>query len=104
MAATETKNRQVVLTRAGIVAAAGVVVALLAVFGVGVNPATTDKIVDVLVIVLPIVLPLGSALWARLHVTPVFDPRDAQGRKLVPTEDDMAADHGYEPYVGKHRA
>lgn len=100
------KNRQVVITRAGIVAAAGLVIALLAVFGVGVDAATTDTVVDVLVIVLPVALPLTAALWAKLHVTPVFDPRDSEGNQLVPTAEAFAAAHGGEPeeYVGKHRA
>ena len=97
------KNRQIVLTRAGIVAAIGVVVSLLAVFGVGIDAATQEAVLDILVIVLPIVLPLAAGLWAKLGVTPTFDPRDNEGNALIPVHSAFAAAHEGE-YVGKHRA
>lgn len=77
------QNRQIVLTRNTIVGVVGAIVGLLAVVGVGVSDALSDQIVDVLVVVLPLVLTLGAGLWTRLHVTPVFDPRDADGTPLV---------------------
>ena len=100
------KNRQIVITRAAIVAAVGLVVALLALFGVGVDNETSGEIVNFLVLAMPIVLPLGAALWQRLDVTPTFDPRDNEGNQLVPSDEDFSLGHGGETdeeYVGKHR-
>lgn len=94
MTPREIVSREIVLRRSAIVAAVGVLAALLALFGVDLDPATRDRLVDVLVVVLPVVLPLASALWARLHVTPVIDPRDQMGQPLVPA---YPADHGIDP-------
>src|SRR5689334_15524996 len=79
-------GREIVLTRASVVSAVGTAVALLAVMGVGITHAQQEKAVDVLVVALPVALPLLGALWSRLHVTPVWDPRDAEGVPMVPVE------------------
>ncbi|GAA4358374.1 hypothetical protein [Angustibacter luteus] len=79
------RNRQVVITRSSIAGAIGTLVGLLALLGVGVSDAQADQLVNVLVLAMPLVVAVGGALWSRLHVTPVFDPRDADGTPLVPT-------------------
>ena len=83
----KTKSREVVMTRAGVVSAVGFALALLALFGIDVPEEMRDRLVDVMVLGMPLALPLGAALWARLKVTPSFDPRDRSGRALVPSDD-----------------
>ncbi|WP_189333206.1 hypothetical protein [Actinoplanes ianthinogenes] len=58
----------------------GLIVAVLGRYGV----AIPDDIRDASVEVIAIVGPLVAAYWARRHVTPTADPRDADGRPLVP--------------------
>lgn len=73
-------SRQPLITRAAIVAVMGLIVAILGRYGVMVPPEIRDHSVEVIAIVGPLV----AAYWARRHVTPVADPRDANARPLVP--------------------
>ncbi len=82
------------MTRAGVVSVVGLGAAILALFGLDVPEETRDRIVDLLVLAMPLALPLGAGLWARLHVTPTFDPHGANGEPLVPSPDAVARDHG----------
>ena len=77
-------KREVVLTRTTIVTAVGVAAYVLAHLGVGLTPAVQQQVVDVLSWTLPVAIPLLSALWARIGVTPVFDPQSAVAVPLVP--------------------
>lgn len=73
-------TRQPVVNRAFIVAALGLVVAALGKAGVVVPRDVADDLIEVAVVVAPLAL----AYWARRHVTPVKDPRDADGNPLTP--------------------
>lgn len=75
-------SRQPIVTRAAIVAAVALTVAILGRFGVVVPPDTATHIVELLAVAAPFAL----AYWARRHTTPLTDPRDANGRPLVPVE------------------
>ncbi len=72
--------RQPILTRALILAALGVVWAVLAHYAAPVPP-TIREAVDAFALA---GVPLALAYWARRHTTPTADPRDAQGTPLVP--------------------
>ena len=73
-------ERQPVVNRAFIVAAVGLAVAALAKAGVVVPKDVATNLVEVAAVLAPIAL----AYWARRHVTPVKDPRDADGNQLTP--------------------
>ena len=73
-------ERQPVVNRAFIVAAVGLTAAALAKAGVVVPKDVATNIVEVAAVLAPIAL----AYWARRHVTPVKDPRDAAGNQLTP--------------------
>ncbi|MDG4792710.1 hypothetical protein [Micromonospora sp. WMMD1082] len=73
-------SRQPLLTRAAIIAGLGLLYATLAHFGVILPPAIADAVEPFALAVIPIAL----AYWGRGHVTPVADPRDADGSPLVP--------------------
>lgn len=69
-------EREPLLSRALITAVVGLAVAL--------GLITTD-VGDNLVPVLVTLAPIITALWSRPVVTPVADPRDNNGTKLVPS-------------------
>lgn len=73
-------ERQPVVNRAFIVASVALVVAALGKAGVVVPRDVADDLIEVAVVVAPLAL----AYWARRHVTPVKDPRDADGNPLTP--------------------
>ena len=75
--------REPLLNRASITAIVGLVVAVLAVFGVHVAGDLPDRLIDVLVLATPVVSPIVLAWWSRRHVTPVADPRAEDGTRLV---------------------
>jgi hypothetical protein len=78
-------KREVVLTRTSIVTAVGFVAYMAARLGyLGFTPAVQDQVVTVLSVSLPVVLPLLAALWARLGVTPTYDPKATASVPLVP--------------------
>lgn len=72
--------REPLLSRALVTAVVGLAVAL--------GLITTD-VGDNLVPVLVTVAPLVTAFWTRPLVTPVADPRNAKGTKLVPSLADV---------------
>lgn len=65
---------------AAIVTLAGSVLTMVASFGFNVTTGQRDAILGVLVLLPPLVI----WLWARRHVTPVRDPQDNEGNRLVP--------------------
>ena len=73
-------ERQPVVNRAFIVAAVALVVAALGKAGVVVPRDVAGNLVEVAAVLAP----LAVASWARRHVTPVKDPRDADGNPLTP--------------------
>jgi hypothetical protein len=89
--------REILIKRSAIVGAVGFLSYLGARFGLPLDEATRDVLVDGLELALPVVLPMAAAFWARLGVTPVYDPKDAQGRDLVPvvTDEDPHADEAW---------
>lgn len=72
-------ERQPVVNRAFIVATVGLLVAALGKAGVVVPEDVAANLVEVAAVLAPIAV----AYWARRHVTPVKDPRDADGEPLV---------------------
>ena len=76
-------ERQPVVNRAFVVAAVALVVAVLAKAGVVVPKDVAGNLVEVAAVLAPIAV----AYWARRHVTPVKDPRDATGNPLAPVAD-----------------
>lgn len=73
-------ERQPVVNRAFIVAAVALVVAALGKAGVVVPEDVAGNLIEVAAVLAP----LAVAYWARRHVTPVKDPRNADGAPLVP--------------------
>lgn len=78
-------GREPLLSRALVTAVVGLAVAL--------GLITTD-VGDNLVPVLVTVAPLITAFWARPLVTPVADPRNDRGTKLVPSLIDVVENVG----------
>jgi hypothetical protein len=78
-------KREYVLTRTALVTAVGFAAYLAVSLGyTGMTPAVQAQVVDVLNVTLPVVIPLLSALWARLGVTPIYDPKATVAVPLVP--------------------
>jgi hypothetical protein len=73
-------NRQPILNRAAVVAVVGVAVAALKHYGVVIPDAESGAVVDLVTVGGPLVL----AVWAARHVTPVKDPKAADGTPLMP--------------------
>ncbi|GAA2843945.1 hypothetical protein Acy02nite_68550 [Actinoplanes cyaneus] len=73
-------SRQPVVSRAAIVAAVGLIVALLSHFGIAIPEDIREGVIEVLAVAAPLV----AAYWARGHVTPTADPRAEDGTPLVP--------------------
>lgn len=77
-------ERQPVVNRAFIVAAVALVAAALGKAGVVIPKDVAGNLVEVAAVLAP----LAVAYWARRHVTPVKDPKDAHGTALVPDRAD----------------
>lgn len=75
--------REPLLSRALVVSAVGVLVIVLGWFGVTVTDVVSEQLVEVTLAVSLVASPLVHAWWARAHVTPVADPRDAAGNLLT---------------------
>ncbi|MFD6638337.1 hypothetical protein ACFWDN_21250 [Micromonospora chalcea] len=75
-------TRQPLANRALIVAGLALLYVALARFGVTVPTDVRGAVEDFALIAVP----LAVAYWGRRHVTPVADPRDANGSPLVPAE------------------
>jgi hypothetical protein len=75
--------REPLFQKATVVTIVGSVVALLAAFGVHVRPELADAAIQLGTIAL-LLLPIVTAWVARRHVTPIADPRAADGTPLVP--------------------
>jgi hypothetical protein len=76
--------REPLLKKGALLAALGPTLALLAVFGLPLTDAQTKAVLAAVAAWLPIL----TALWARGDVTPVADPRSADGAPLVVEEQD----------------
>ena len=88
-------GREPLAVRASIVAAATAVLHLLVIGGaLPISPDVEGQAALVLDLVGTAVL----VVWTRGHVTPVDDPRDADGRPLTPDTDSTP-----EGYWGRHR-
>lgn len=77
-------TREPLLKKATWVGIATAVLALLVTLGVDIPASTQAAILAVVAAVVPLV----AALWGRGDVTPVADPRDADGNQLVPESQD----------------
>jgi hypothetical protein len=75
-------NREPLITAAGIVALVTTGIALLVSFGL---PVTPDQVKAILSFT-TVVAPLAVAWIVRPKVTPLSDPRDSDGSKLVSSE------------------
>lgn len=75
-------SRQPLANRALILAGLALAYVALARLGVEVPADVKGAVEDFALIAVPVAL----AYWGRRHVTPVSDPRDANGSPLVPAE------------------
>lgn len=76
--------REVALKRAAATAAAWVVGTLVVTFGFDIGPEAEQGLVAFTVALLGALLTLAQGYWTRAGVTPLADPRNAQGAPLVP--------------------
>lgn len=65
-----------------VVGVVSALLALLVALGLPISGAAQEAILGVVAFAAPI----AAGLWIRRHVTPVSDPRNDQGEKLVPTK------------------
>lgn len=72
-------SNEPLITIGGIIAIAASLIALLRAFGVPINSEQQQAIDQFLIAAGPIVV----ALWARRHVTPLANPKDATGTPLT---------------------
>lgn len=79
---TSDPKREPLFTQATYVAGATALVTVLAALGIHLAPGVQDFVVQAWPVV-AILVPFATALAARRHVTPVADPRDADGNPLV---------------------
>lgn len=85
-------KREYVLTRTALVTAVGFAAYLATRLGyLGFTPAVQAQVVDVMNFTLPVAIPLLAGLWARLGVTPVYDPKATVAVPLVPVSSQHAA-------------
>ena len=80
-------EREPVMTAGAIVGAVMAVMAALVMLGVvNLDPEQLSAIETALLALLTLFLPIAGAWAARQQVTPMSDPRDDEGRRLVPEE------------------
>lgn len=79
-----TNSEQPVLTAASLVALGAAILALLVAFGIPVTPGQVEAILGLITVVAP----FAVALLTRKHVTPVVNPKAADGTPLVPVTSD----------------
>lgn len=81
-------NREPLFNTAAIVAVVSAALALLVSFGLGIDPAQVQAILTFVGVIAPFVV----AYLARKKVTPLSDPRDADGNPLTPDVEETPVD------------
>lgn len=72
---------------ATIIGAIGAILAVLVAFGVDLSITQQEAIIAAVAALIALASAIGVGEWVRRRVTPTADPKDDQGRNLVPMEE-----------------